>query len=416
MMAVRRFTSRTFMALAVRNFRVYFLGQLFSFSGTWMQAVGQGWLVLQLGGGGVALGSVIAVQYVPMLLLGTWGGLVVDRSDKRKVLVATNVAASLLALALGILVATHHASIPAVFALAGLLGVVNLFDNPARQAFVIEMVGRGLLPNAVSLNSVLVNGARAVGPAIAAVLIATAGVAACFFVNAATYIAALIAIAVIRGNELRRSQPVARERGQAVAGLRYVWATPGLRDPLIALAVVGTFAFNFTTSLPLMAKETFHSGAGAYGAMMAAMGLGAIAGGLYIAWRSRPSHHLIGVLGSAFAVTMLAVALSPSRWFAIAALVPMGAFSIAYVSTTNATLQLQSDPQFRGRVMALHAMAFLGSTPIGAPIIGAIAGGLNPRVAVAVGAMMTALATLPLLRRRHPEKLEVAVAQDALAA
>ena len=170
MMAVRRFTSRTFMALAVRNFRVYFLGQLFSFSGTWMQAVGQGWLVLQLGGGGVALGSVIAVQYVPMLLLGTWGGLVVDRSDKRKVLVATNVAASLLALALGILVATHHASIPAVFALAGLLGVVNLFDNPARQAFVIEMVGRGLLPNAVSLNSVLVNGARAVGPAIAAII------------------------------------------------------------------------------------------------------------------------------------------------------------------------------------------------------------------------------------------------------
>lgn len=415
MMAVRRFTSRTFMALAVRNFRIYFLGQLFSFSGTWMQAVAQGWLVLQLGGSGVALGSVIAVQYVPMLLLGSWGGLVVDRSDKRKVLVVTNVAAALLALALGLLEATNHASISMVFVLAGLLGFVNLFDNPARQAFVIEMVGRGMLPNAVSLNSVLVNGARAIGPAVAALLIATVGVAACFFVNAATYLAALLAMAVIRGSELRRSDRVERERGQVAAGLRYVWATPGLRDPLLALAVVGTFAFNFTTSLPLMARDTFNAGADAYGAMMAAMGIGAIGGGLYIAWRSRPSHRLIGVLGVAFSAAMLAVALAPSRWFAVAALVPMGAFSIAYVSTTNATLQLQSDPQYRGRVMALHAMAFLGSTPIGAPIIGAIAGGVNPRVAVMVGAIMTALATVPLLRRRRG-KLEVAVAEEALAA
>ncbi len=408
MTGLRLLTSKTFDALSIRNFRIYFLGQLTSFSGTWMQAVGQGWLVLELGGGGVALGTAIALQYVPMLLLGSWGGLIADRLDKRKLLLATNTSAGLLALLMGIMVSSSLASIPAVFVLAGLLGVVNLFDNPARQSFVIEMVGRDKLSNAISLNSVLVNGARAIGPAIAAVLIATVGIASCFYVNAASYILALIALCLIRGSELRPSKPLKRTKGQVREGLRYVADNPSLRQPLLAMAVVGTFAFNFTTSLPLLAKITFHGHASLYGAMMAAMGIGAIAGGLYIAHRSRPSERLLGVLGLCFASVMAVLAMAPSAGLAVAALVPMGAFSIAYVSTTNALLQLQTAAQFRGRVMALHAVAFLGSTPIGAPIIGAIAAGISPRLAIGLGALATFLASSPFLRGRRGQILAVA--------
>ncbi|MCX6512307.1 MAG: MFS transporter [Actinobacteria bacterium] len=383
MTGLRLLTSKTFEALSIRNFRIYFLGQLASFSGTWMQAVAQGWLVLELGGGGVALGTAIALQYVPMLLLGSWGGLIADRLDKRKLLLATNTS-------------------------AGLLGVVNLFDNPARQSFIIELVGRDKLSNAISLNSVLINGARAIGPAIAAVLIATVGIAACFYVNAASYVLALAALCLIRGSELRPSKPLKRTRGQVREGLRYVADNPSLRQPLLAMAAVGTFAFNFTTSLPLLAKITFHAHASLYGAMMAAMGIGAIGGGLYIAHRSRPSERLLGVLGLCFAMVMAVLALAPSPGLAVAALVPMGAFSIAYVSTTNSLLQLQTAAQFRGRVMALHAIAFLGSTPIGAPIIGAIAAGLSPRLAIGLGALATFLATLPFLRGRKGQVLAVA--------
>ena len=281
---------RTFRAISVRNYRLYFTGQVISVSGTWMQTVSQAYLILfPLHGTGVDVAIATSLQFLPLLLLGPFGGLIADRLDKRKVLYATQGTAGILALILGVLVVSHSVSLWEVYALAAGLGFVNLFDNPARQTFVSEMVGLDLLPNAVSLNSVLMNSARVIGPAIGGVLIITVGVATCFFLNAASYAAVIVALAMMRAAELYRRPGVARAKGQVREGLRYVWSTPDLKMPLLAMAVVGVFAFNFTVTLPLLAKFTFHGGGGLYSWFMVAMGAGAVAGGLFTAFRSRPS-------------------------------------------------------------------------------------------------------------------------------
>ena len=404
MSAAQRFRSRTFAALTVRNFRLYFIGQLVSVSGTWMQSVAQGWLILQLTGSSVGLGVAIALQYVPILLFGTYGGLIVDRHEKRRILYLTQSSAGVLALVLGLLVTTHHVTVPTVWVLATLLGVVNLFDVPARQAFVQEMVGRDLIANAVSLNSVLMNAGRVIGPSIAAGFIAVVGTAVCFYANAASYAAVLVALMAMRASEFLPLATVERQRGQLRLGLRYVMATPALRGVIVAVAVVGTFAFNFTVTLPLLARFTFHeSSAAHYGLLMGAMGVGAVVGGLFVAWRSRPTQSLLMALGVGFGVFLTSVALAPTVTWAEILLIPTGAFSVAFVATANATLQLNSSQEMRGRVMSLHGMAFLGTTPIGAPLVGGIIAASDPRVGLLVGAA-SALAAAGLLaaRRRRP--------------
>lgn len=398
MSAASRISARTFAALSVRNFRLYFIGQLISVSGTWMQSVAQGWLILQITGSSVGLGIAIALQYVPMLLFGSWGGLIADRYEKRRILYMTQVTAGLLALVLGVLVTTDHVSVSAVYTLATLLGFVNLFDVPARQAFVQEMVGRDLIANAVSLNGVIMNGGRVIGPGLAAGFIAIVGTAACFYVNAASYLAVLLALGLMRSDEFLPMRTVERERGQLRLGLRYVFHTPLLRNVVLSVAVVGTFAFNFTTTLPLLSKITFHQTTAAhYGILMGAMGVGAVFGGLYVAHRSRPTPRLLAVLALGFGVFMTGVALSPTLVWAEILLVPTGAFSIAFVSTANATLQLNSSQEMRGRVMSLHGMAFLGTTPIGAPLIGLIIAGSSPRAGLLVGAALTLLTGVALV-------------------
>jgi MFS family permease len=390
-------TRRTFKALAVRNYRLYFTGQVISVSGTWMQMVAQTYLILfRLHGTGVDVAIATGLQFVPLLLLGPFGGLIADRLDKRKVLYATQSSAGVLAVVLGALVITHTVQLWQVFVMASLLGVVNLFDNPARQTFVSEMVGLDLLPNAVSLNSVLMNSARVIGPAIGGVLILTVGVGTCFMVNAGSYLAVIIALSRMRKSELYQKPGVVRAKGQVRDGLRYVWATGDLRSPLISMAIVGVFAFNFTVTLPLLAKFTFHGGAGLYSAFLAAMGAGAVVGGLFTAHRSRPSTHLLAFIGVFFGSMILAVALMPTKTAAIVLLVPMGAASIAFISTNNAILQLRADPAMRGRVMSLNAIAFLGSTPIGAPLLGWISDVSNPRVSLIVGGVATLVASVPL--------------------
>ncbi|HZU78898.1 MAG TPA: MFS transporter [Acidimicrobiales bacterium] len=403
MSPLRRFTSETFRSLRVRNYRLYFLAQIVSVSGTWMQSVAQAWLVLRLAAParqGVDLGLVTALQFLPMLLFGTYGGLVADRVDKRRLLYATQTAAGVLALVLGLLTASGAVRLWHVFLLATLLGFVNLIDNPARQTFVLEMVGREDLPNAVSLNSVVMNGARVIGPAIGGALIASVGLAVCFEVNAASYLAVIAGLALMRRHELEPSQPVARARGQLRAGLRYVWRTPGLRDPLLLVAVVGTLAYNFQVVLALFAKFTFHGGAGVYSALTSLMGGGAVLGGLLVAARNRPNIHRLTAIGLAFGVLILVVALSPTLPVALVVIVPMGAFSIAFIATANATLQLRAEPSMRGRVMALYAIAFLGTTPIGSPLVGWISQTTSPRVALAVGAVATVAASA-VTRWRH---------------
>jgi MFS family permease len=389
---------RTFRSISVRNYRLYFTGQVISVSGTWMQTVAQAYLILFiLHGTGVDVAVATSLQFLPLLLLGPFGGLVADRHDKRRLLYATQGSAGTLALILGVLVLTHSTHLWEVFLLATGLGVVNLFDNPARQTFVFELVGGDLLPNAVSLNSVLMNSARVIGPAIGGVLILTLGVGTCFLVNAASYAAVIIALSMMRVSELHRRPGVERAKGQVREGLRYVWATADLRIPLLSMAVVGVFAFNFTVTLPLLAKFTFHGGAGLYSSFMVAMGSGAVAGGLAVAFRSRPSTRLLAGIGMVFGASILGVALAPGHAAVLVMLVPMGAASIAFVATNNATLQLRSDPAMRGRVMSLNAIAFLGSTPIGAPLLGYISDVSSPRVALVMGGVATLLASVPLL-------------------
>jgi MFS family permease len=298
----------------------------------------------------------------------------------------------LLALTLGILTVTHVVQLWQVYVLAGSLGVVNLFDNPARQTFVMEMVGREDLPNAVSLNSVVMNASRVVGPAIGGLVIVLFGLGICFFVNAVSYVAVLMGLAMMRVADLHRTPPVERARGQVRDGLRYVWRTPPLRNTLIAMAVIGIFAYNFSVTLALLAKVTFHGGAGTYALLTSCMGVGAIIGGLFAAHRAKPTPWLLHTLALVFGVLLCGVAFAPSLVVVSVVIVFMGAASIGFIATANATLQLQAEPAMRGRVMSLYAMAFLGSTPIGAPLVGAIAQWSNPRIAMAVGGVATVLA------------------------
>jgi MFS family permease len=383
---LRRASDQTFLSLQVRNFRLYMIGQFISISGTWLQSFALGYLVIvDLHGSAVDLAVTVALPFLPMLLLGPFGGAVVDRSNKRRILYLTQSSAGLLALTMGILVTTHEVSLAAIWTIGALLGVINLFDNPARQSFVQEMVGKELLPNAVSLNSAMINMGRIVGPAIGGALLFV-GIAACFYVNAVSFLALLGALALMRSSEITRIRTVARARGQIREGLRYVWANDELREVLVSVVLVGLLAFNFTVTLPLLALGVLHGTRADYSFITCSMGLGGLLGGLFVAHRSRPTRKLLGALALCFGVLMGAVAIAPSVLLACLLIVPMGAASLAFVSTANATLQLNSKEEMRGRVMSLYAMGFLGTTPIGAIVIALVAAASSARVAIGVGA------------------------------
>ena len=352
--------SPTFASLEVRNYRIYFIGQVVSLAGTWMQTVAQGLLVLQLHDSATLLGLVVATQFLPVLVIGLWAGVVADRLPKRTLLIATQVLAAACALTLGLLVATDLVKLWMVFVMAALLGIVQAFDNPARQAFVSELVPTPQLANAIGLNSVMVNLARIVGPSAAGLLSATLGLAACFFFNAASYVAVVVALVLIRPSELRQA-PRATEPAQLRAGLHYVWETPILRVTLLLMAVVGTLAYEFPVTLPILAKHAFgHEDL--YGPMSALQGLGAVAGALWVASRFKlrnPS--VLAVVSTLLGVVIIAVSLAPTLPMALILLVLMGAVSIAFISIGNTILQLFAEPARRGRVMALWSIALIGS-------------------------------------------------------
>ncbi|MBM3696525.1 MAG: MFS transporter, partial [Actinobacteria bacterium] len=367
---------------------------------------------LVLTGSGTAVGMVLALQFLPVLLFGPLGGVLADRADKRRLLIATQVAAAGLAATLGLLVLFDAVRLWMVAALAAALGFVNLVDNPTRQAFVAEMVGPDDLTNAVGLNSVLINLARIAGPAGAGALIVAVGIAPCFLINAASYGAAVLALLLMRPEQLRRSPPQPRRRGQVRAGLRYVRRSPALLIPLLMMAVVGTLAFEFQVSLPLFARFTFGGDADTYGTMTALMGVGAVVGGLLTAAAGRRRPGALAVMAMWFGGVQTAAAFAPTLGLALAAMVPLGAASIAFLALGNASLQLASVPEMRGRVMALWAVAFLGSTPVGAPLIGWI-GSLDPRWGLGVGGVATLLCGLlayrPLARTAAGSEKPVAV-------
>ena len=372
-------------------------------SGTWMQAVAQSWLVLQLTGSGIDLGITVGLQFGPVLVLGAWAGVLADRVDKRKLLIVTQSTAALLALALGILTAADVVTVWMIWVLTGLTGVTVALDMPSRQSFVYEMVGPDDLANAVGLNAVIINSSRIIGPAIGGLLIAGIGVAPCFFFNAASFLAVIAALLAMRTAELRRSKPQPRQPGQVRAGLRYVWRTPALRIPLLMMAVVSTLAYNYSVALPLLTKTVYGRGGGAYGALSAAMGVGALAGALLMASRARPSRRLLVVSTFAFGVATVLLAAVPSYVWGLVLLVPLGVAAVLFISSTNALLQVNADDAMRGRVMALWSVVFLGSTPIGGPLTGLLAHGLGVRATVAIGgiaALATAASAGWSLRRR----------------
>jgi len=394
----------TFVSVRVRNYRLYFIGQVVSITGSWVQRVAQSWLVLHLSGGGVALGLVSALQFLPMLLLGAWGGLAADRMDKRRLLIVTQALMGLLALALGTITLAGAARLWMVYVLALLLGVVTAVDNPARQSFVMEMVGRRQLSNAVSLNSAVFTSARVVGPALAGLLITVVGTGWCFMVNAASFPAVMLALAAMDPARLQRPEAPARARGQVLEGLRFVWSRSDLRVPLALLAVVGTLALNFTVVLPLLARDTFHGDAGTYAILFSVLGVGSLAGALFTAGRREPSVRLLLASLTLFGVFMLAAAAAPTLPLEIAALVLMGVAALAFQTTTNALIQLRSEPALRGRVMAIYAVVFLGTTPIGAPIVGWVAERFGARAGFWLGGvaiLLAAAAALWLARSRH---------------
>jgi MFS family permease len=407
-MTPRATAARTFRSLRTRNYRLYFWGQIVSLSGTWLQSVAMSWLVLQLTGSGLALGLVVGLQFAPMLLAGPWGGVVADRVDKRRMLLVTQSASGGLALVLGLLVVTGAIQLWMVYALAVALGVVNVVDMPTRQAFVMEMVGREDVTNAVSLNSVVVNASRVVGPAVAGLLIATVGVGVCFLANAVSYLAVIAGLMLMRAAELHRDSPAERRRGQLRDGVRYAWSTPELRTPLLMMAAVGALAYNFSIVLPLLASETFGGGPGAYGVMFSLVGVGAVVGGLVFAARGRVSGRLLAGSAVAFGLALWVATVAPTLPVELAAMVPIGAASTVFIATSNSTLQMTSKAEMRGRVMALFMMLFLGSTPIGGPLVGWVAERFGPRAALGMGAaaaVMAGLAAFGVRRRarRHPQ-------------
>jgi MFS family permease len=381
--------SRVFSSLAVPNYRLYFVGQVISLSGTWMQGVAQAWLVLDLTGSGTALGLVSALQFLPVLVLGPIGGVVADRFDKRRILYVTQTAAAVLAVALGALVASGAVEVWMVYALAACFGLVLVVDNPTRQTFVHEMVGAGQLTNAVSLNSVVVNVARVIGPSFAGALIVTVGLAPCFFINAASYGAVVIALILMNPSRLERGAVSPRRGGQLREGFRYVRSTPEVLVPLTMMAIVGTLAYEFQVSLPLLARFTFEGDAGTYATMSALMGAGAIVGGLATAAGGRRPATALASTAMVFGAIQIITSAAPTLISVYAVLVLLGASSIRFLALGNATLQLAAEPAMRGRVMALWAVAFLGSTPVGGPIVGWVGEHAGPRVAIGLGGAAT---------------------------
>ncbi len=377
---------RSFDSLSVPNYRRYFAGQIVSLSGNWMQMVAEVWLVLSLTGSGVAVGMTTALQFLPILLFGAWGGVLADRFSKRRLLIVTQALMAAPALALLAIVATGVVAPWMVMALVFARGTVNAVDNPTRQSFAIEMVGPDRVVNAVSLNSVLVHSARLVGPALAGVLIATTGVEPCFALNALSFAAMIVALWRMEPAQLRAAPRTGHEPGAVRAGLRYVLRTPELAVPLGLMALVGTLGLNFQVILPLLARFSFDGGASAYATLVSAMGVGSVIGALATGAHGRTDARLIAGAALAFGALALLAALMPSLALEIPVLALLGASAVTFAAAINSSLQLAVEPRMRGRVMALYSVVFLGSTPIGGPLVGWLSEAYDPRAALLLAA------------------------------
>lgn len=396
---------RTFSSLSNPNYRKYFFGQTTSLVGTWMQTTAQSWLVFTLTRSATAIGLVVALQTLPILLLGPYGGVVADRVDKRRLMVVLQSMMGVQALVLAILTLTHVVNFAWVCVLAVVLGLNNCFENPSRQSFILEMVGPGDLRNAVSLNSTMNNVARVVGPAVAGLIIAAFGEGWCFLLNALSFVAVVVSLQVMDLGALTPSPRTERAKGQLREGLAYVRHTPSLAIPLVMMGLVGMLTYEFQVTLPVVAERVFHGNSAVYGVLMAAMGVGAVVGGLVTAARGRTGLGALVRTSALFGAAMVFATFAPVLGVELVALALVGFTSVSFLSMANSTLQLGTDPQMRGRVMALWAVAFMGSTPIGGPVVGWITNVVGGRAGLATGAAACLVAAvIGLVARRRLQR------------
>lgn len=388
----------TFRSLRIRNYRLFFLGQLTSQAGTWLQMVAVIWVVLQLTDSGFALGVVSAAQFLPVLVFGAWGGVIADRVDHLRFMFATQVAFTLISAAFAALIFADRLNVWAIFGLSLAFGFVTAMDNPVRRTLVVDLVEPGDVPNAVALNSSMMTGSRVAGPAIAGMLITGVGVEWCFLVNFVTYLAVLCALARMDRSKIRSSPKIARSSGQLREGFRYVWNEPKLRLPIMLLAVIGTLAFEFQVTLPLFAERALGGNSTTFTWLYSLMSLGSMIGALSIARRHDVSTHLLAWAAIWLAVSMALLALTPNIVLAMVAVIPVGVATIVIISGANSVVQLRAAPEMRGRVLALTAVVFLGSTPIGGPIAGWISEQFGASAGIWLGAVASLIAGLWTLR------------------
>ena len=402
----------TFRSLTVRNFRLFFIGQFISQSGTWMTMIAQTLLLLDLTGSGVMLGILAACQFGPVLILGAWAGAVADRVDKRRLLFLTQIGAMLQSFVFGLVLLTGNITVGRILILASLQGVLTAFDNPVRRSFVTEMVPTEHLANAVSLNSAVMTGARVIGPALAGLLIGAFGYVWCFFLDALSYVAVLTGVALMRKAELFPAEKVSSKSGQVRAGLRYVRANQDLFVPMVMMAFIGLLAFNFSVSTPLLITETLGGSQQGFTFFFSCVSVGALAAALATARRKEvPRSHLV-VSAAAFGASMFALAATPTLWLAYPIGFLVGFGSVAFMTSCNAILQLQASPAFRGRVMALQAIVFMGSTPIGGPVIGWAGDTFGRRAPVLIGGVACIVAAgwgHRAWKRRNPIVVEASI-------
>jgi len=404
----------TLSSFAYRNFTMYFFGQMISIAGTWMQTVAQAFLVLHLTHSGTDLGLLMAARTLPMLLLGPMGGLLVDRFSRIKMLYFTNAFSGVLCGILAWVVIDGRANILLIYLMALGLGLIQVVDNPARQVILSDLVPVKELSNAVSLNSVMINAGRVIGPGFAGLVIAGFGVGTCFAVNALSFVVVLVTLAFIRVHELEVAVHPVRERGQIRAGLRHVLERRELLLPLLLLLVAGTLTWEFQVSIPLIAQKTFNGNGNTYGTLFACVGLGAVIGGLVTAARPQPTNRGLAYAAIGWGATCVLAGISPTLTLEYPAMVLVGYGSVAFNAISKTKMQMAAIPSMRGRVMALWSVAWVGSTPIGGPIVGYVGQHLGPRWSWYIGGVPLAIAgliALPYLIRldanTEADKLEI---------
>jgi len=381
-------------ALRTRNFRLFFIGQLISNSGNWLTMVALTLLVLHLTNSGVAVGALAACQFGPILVLSAFAGLVADRSNKLRLLKITQTGEMGQSVALAALAFMRHPPLPALYGTALVGGCLLAFDNPVRRSFVTQMVPQDDVANAVTLYSALVNSSRIFGPALAGLLVVTVGYGWCFALDAATYIAVLVALQLMRTDELRPVPVTPRGKGQVRAGLRYIRSMPDLWVPFVMLAVVGTASYNFTVVFPLFVEHTLHGNDGSYTLVYTVFSAGALVGAFVVADRRSVGVRNIVTGAGAFGATMLVLAAAPNVGATLPIVALVGVTSIAFMTATTAIVQVRADPRMHGRVLALQTILLIGTTPVGGPIMGAIADRVGARVPLVIGGAAALLAAL----------------------